>query len=260
MTPQDRPKIEKGYTDNNGNYFNINNVIFPINNTPYCFGEFITSSHDDENINFSDEEVGKQIYRAYDDQNKGYRIYKDLFFWTDNFICYEGVFDARLVAKLQEKQSKIKLTDFPTGVVTINNSVIGQEIPFYSDYVDLHRFGNIAGRERNDLDILTNLKSAYLSIVESIEEMVDNNISYTDIHRGNFLVNKKDFSKTKVIDFEDLYIKFGVPNAIDVYTMVTSLTEMFDKVNWAAGIEYEFEDLDTKNPFKDLKQKIKTFK
>lgn len=260
MLKTDSPKIVKGYTDNEGNYFDINNVIFPTNNTPYYFGEFITSSHDDENQTFSSEEEGKRIYRSYDNPNKGYRIYKNLFFWTDDFKCNDGVFDAKLVSELQKKQPFIKLTDFPTGVVTINNSVIGQEIPLYNDnYINLHSLPKLVS-EDNYLDKLEKLKMAYLSIIDSVEELIENDIIYLDIHRGNFLFNKTNPAETKIVDFEKGFVYFDKPELIKIQTIVYSLAEMFDNINSISGVEYEIEDFDTKNPIKDLKQKIKTFK
>ena len=259
MTPQDRPKIEKGYTDNNGNYFNINNVIFPINNTPYYFGEFTASSHDGENVNFSDDEFGMQIYRSFENPNIGYKIYKNLLFWTDNFFCNDGVFDARLVAKLQEKQSKIKLTDFPTGVVTINNSVIGQEIPIYNNYTNLHSLSEFINGD-NYLDKIEKLKTIYLNIVYSIEELLENDIIYSDIQRGNILFNKIDFANIKIIDFDYTYTKFKKTTLKDVHEISCLLAIIFDVINKDINMSYEFGEINESNSFNDMKQKIKNFK
>ena len=101
---------------------------------------------------------------------------------------------------------------------------------------------------------------AYLSIIDSAEELIENDIMYLDIHRGNFLFNKTNPAETKIVDFEKGFVYFDKPELIKIQTIVYSLAEMFDNINSISGVEYEIEDFDTKNPIKDLKQKIKTFK
>lgn len=130
-------KILLGYINQNGAKFeNIRNIHFDCKGdlvgnlgifkveTQYEPNAFITSS-------FKMHE-GVYIYQTDYDFKKALRIYKD-------FADYQYTFhdDYKLISILQDRQSFVTLTDFPTGIVTIENKVIGQEIPYYDQYITL---------------------------------------------------------------------------------------------------------------------------
>ena len=188
--------ITMGYINNKGEFFeNIRNIKFQ-DRKPFLFGKFYTENKNNNNSStFSDmdESYGVYIYKSFYDDRKALRIYKD-------FINFQITFhdDEKLVSELQKRQKNIKLTEFPTGIITIENKIIGQEIPYYDNHKTIKA-------EIEEIKDIKKLLLYYKQIIDIIEELLKNNIYYADLNTGNFLV-KNDI--IKLIDFESGFISF----------------------------------------------------
>jgi hypothetical protein len=141
-------------------------------------------------------ENGVYIYQDYNNPNIAYRIYKE--FAEFNF---NGNKDEQLIQELQSRKDNIKLTDLPFGVVTLEGNIIGQQIPYYPNHMTLYEcFKN--SKVNNPYEI-------YLSMLDILKELFDNNIIYFDNHAKNFLIND---NQIKLIDFDFDYILFNNSN------------------------------------------------
>ncbi len=137
--------------------------------------------------------IGSMLYKNSTDHTKGARIYENYRMYK--YINYS---DDALVESLQEKQPNVKLTEFPTGIITIENKVIGQLIPFYDNYFE---FDNVINKN-------SDLKSIFdygIKVIKIFKELQENDILYTDIHTGNILVNINT-NDVKLVDFEQLHV------------------------------------------------------
>lgn len=138
---------------------------------------------------------GVIISKSFSDPKVGIRIYKD---WADYKIYPH--FDASVIQKLQERQKNIKLTEFPTGVISIENREIGQEIPLYEGYKNI-------GEVFYQNEIVLPGTYYYLQMLEILKELDKNDIFYKDIHGANFLVDLVT-NTVKLIDFEKMRVDF----------------------------------------------------
>lgn len=132
------------------------------------------------------------IYILQDRNHKelAYRIYRD--FRRENF---DEARDAVLIQRLYENSYGIQNIDFPYGVVTKENRIIGQVIPYYEDAKELANYKD---------DIITS--ATYLVNAYSlVKELYDHDIYYLDIHEHNFLVTKQGL---KLIDFDNEMTRF----------------------------------------------------
>lgn len=185
---------------------------------------------------------GIYLYQTYYDPNKALRIYKD--FADYKYVLYR---DDMLVSELQKRQDKIKLTDFPTGVVTIENFVIGQEIPFYENYETLAKL--VMNKKLNDVPF-----DVYLDIIKILKELCNNGIFYSDVHAKNFMINL-DEEKTKLIDFETRFLSFDEDKRNLYRTQLLNLKKMITRVN--AFYNYEFnKSFDMLNKLEDVEEYI----
>lgn len=185
------PLIRTGFTNIYGQHFsNIREIAYKEGDY-LNIGIPVTASHEENNNKFiSDAPVYSTMY-IYQDRNNpyvGYRIYGD---YAD--YHFNGNGDDRLISNLQEKQSSVLLTKFPTGVVTRGGYIIGQEMPFFpnSKTLDEHL------KECNVSEIF----ALYKKILFILKELYSNEIIYVDVHPGNFLVTPN--SKVELIDFDN---------------------------------------------------------
>lgn len=241
------------YEDNNGNIFNIKNIVYPTNNPPYDFGKYICSSHDEEFRSFSDDEYGMNIYQSRDNPNVGYRIYRGLMLFLENFYCYNGVLDAKIVEELQKRQSTIKLSKFPTGVVSINKYVIGQEMAFYENSETIRSFAINQKNNQNKVKIVIDVYKKLLTI---LKELADNGIYYFDIHGGNFLVSKDQKFDVNIIDFDKAFMSFDEFPFYNRKRMQELLTNLLNYTNEKADIDYIFNNISVDNPIEDAFEKV----
>ena len=191
-------------------------------------GTFITETkHEKSDMFYSESEElidGVYIYKTYYDDLKALRIYKD---WADyKFISHAS--DIKIISELQKRQQYVKLTEFPTGIVTLENSVIGQEIPLYEGY-------------KNLIEVVKNIDSKevlkyYLQMIKILQELISTDIIYVDCHTKNFLINEKT-SDIKLIDFEPTDISLKK----DLYSykkMINIIKENINRINKIKNIPF----------------------
>ena len=254
MAKKESVKILPEFNEYSGRIFKVKNIVHPNNAGCYNFGEFIRSSHNDTSREWSSDEDGVNIYRDKQNPQIGYRIYKGLMLFLEDFEFYGGLGDPKMIEELIVRQSNIKLTEFPTGVVSINQYPIGQEIPFYNGYQTLrefsHSISSVEGKE-------TVLPKVYIKILLSLKELIENEIYYSDVHSGNFLVNVNDFDiDTRIIDFDSGLVSFGKFANYQKEHYQYCLKYMFDQNNKYANIDYQIETLSKDNPIDDAIEKV----
>lgn len=182
------------------------------------------------------DDSGVFIYQSNYDKNIALRIYKCFMDYRFN-----GDHDDELIFKLKSLQDKVKYTDFPTGVVTKNGFIIGQEIVYYPEYLTLYEI-------KKDLTT-TELIEVYKKCLIILSELKNVGINYIDVHARNFLVNED--LDVKLIDFEYDLVKFN--DEIACKKTILYFYYMVNLINKRIGINYEYEmpsSLD--NAFKKL--------
>jgi hypothetical protein len=183
------PLIRNGFTNTSGQHFgNIREVAFTSDNFCGNIGKLVAETQYDPTSVWVSTNDGVYIYQQKGKKDIAYRIYKGFADYKFN-----GYGDDKLVSTLVDRQSKIKLTDFPTGIISKDGYVIGQEIIYYENAPTLY-----------DYSIKTNknkIRSTklYLGVLRCLKEMYDNGISYLDGHPKNFVLSN---DATKPIDFE----------------------------------------------------------
>ena len=219
------PKITENYINNkNEEFSNVRHIAYKKGELYGNLGKFVAETKHESNIWFnSDDNLtdGVYIYQTYNNPSIAYRIYKC---FAD--YGFNGYQDDLLIHKLQTKQNLIKQTLFPTGVVTLDGNIIGQEIPYFSDNITLlNLFKN-----NNNFDSF----KIYFQVLNVLKEMYGNGVLYLDNHPKNFMINPnlKDI-KINTIDFEKNYIKFDDWSKnydemffINICNMINSLNKM----------------------------------
>lgn len=232
--------ITNGFTNKSGkNFDNIRHIA--LDSFSEC-GKLITESHTEEDLLFgcpSPEKDGVLLYQPSYSDKVAIRLYKD---YAD--FAYSFHPDDKLISKLQEKQAYIHLTEFPTGVVTFKNHIVGQEIIFYKNFISIYS-AIINSKEKY---IPTEL---YLEILKILKELCEQRIVYNDVHSRNFLIN--DDNTIKLIDFEPFRIslendyKYGYP------IMIGNLKNMLEQINEKYSINFS-EDFSKANTLENIEE------
>lgn len=192
--------VKKGYEDKNGvKYDDLLNVHFEKKEDMATnLGKYVAETDYKENMFLSSSwnlTNGIYLYQSYFDPKIALRIYRD-------FAGYKYVHhdDAKLIKELLERGKNVLLTDFPMGVITIEDYVVGQAIPFYEDYDTLAK---VVINKKDELSIM----KYYLEIMKILKELYNNSIIYADVRSRNFMINRVN-NLVKLIDFESQYISF----------------------------------------------------
>lgn len=222
--------IKNEYIDNKGNNYNIRNICLDDKSDMMNLGKYLTETKRELGYFYSSSDnltEGVYIYQSNYDPTKILRIYKD-------WINYKYVFhnDVELISQLQNLQKNIKLTEFPTGIITLDNYVVGQEMKYYEGYETLSKLNN--GR---------NIIYYYQQILNILKELENFGIIYTDIHSKNFMVKDKD---VKLIDFENdsIKLKYGKVLYSD---MINLLKFMINSMNEKFNINFKLDKSSTLN-------------
>lgn len=194
------PKTTMGFTNNKGIYYDkVREVAYRSGQLVGNLGTFVAETIHEHNLFFESShnaESGVYIYQSYSNPVIAYRIYK-----TFADCGFNGYKDDELIQKLMERQNKIKLSQFPTGVVTLEGKIIGQEIPYFCGEMTLCDFFK-------KYEGFSPVK-IYRAILDVLYEMYDNGIIYLDNHPKNFMINPSCIDKgVDVIDFDEAYVKF----------------------------------------------------
>ena len=117
----------------------------------------------------------------------------------------------KMVKELTAIQDNLPNIGFPVGYFSNCGKVEGTIVPYYKDSISIHDFSCYSkfeelskyyNRSSNNVD---NFISMLLDVLDIISSMYDNNISYTDIHPGNFILYD---NQVKVVDFEPNYLYY----------------------------------------------------
>lgn len=204
-------------------------------------GTLITETkHEEGGLFFSSDEDlndGVYIYKTNYNPLKALRIYKN---WADyKYSSHES--DIKLVSELIKRQPFIKLTDFPTGIVSLENYVIGQEIPLYEGYKDLINIAKL--KEAKEII------KYYSDMIKILKELYNTDIIYTDCHTKNFLINEIT-NEVKLIDFEPGQVSLKK----DIYSyrkMIRILKENINRINRLRNIPFILEKEETLENIKE---------
>lgn len=192
--------VKKGYEDKNGvKYDDLLNVHFEKKEDMATnLGKYVAETDYKENMFLSSSwnlTNGIYLYQSYFDPKIALRIYRD--FASYKYVHHD---DAKLIKELLERGKNVLLTDFPMGVITIEDYVVGQAIPFYEDYDTLAK---VVINKKDELSIM----KYYLEIMKILKELYNNSIIYADVRSRNFMINRVN-NLVKLIDFESQYISF----------------------------------------------------
>lgn len=239
-----KTEIKKGFTNINGIYYpEVRKIAYSKEDLYGNLGILVNQSSKEANDFYDPNDIdrldGVYIYQTYHNPNVAYRIYREFADYKFN-----GYQDDRLINALQEKQDKIKLTEFPSGVVTVNGYIIGQEIPYYPNYQTLLEFiKNNPNKEK--------LLKIYKRIIMIQKELYDNGIIYTDVYGKNYMVNKD--LDIKLIDFEANRTIINDMNKYYINASFNSLKNMINTLNELMKIDYYFkETLDYDNALEQI--------
>lgn len=221
-----RPKIFNTFTNSKGEKFDRVREIRYARGKTFLGTKFVAATKccDKYRDSFIDDDDGVFIQQVCDNPTIAYRVYNC---WND--YGFSSLWEDRLIQSLQERQQNIKLSTFPTGVITLDGNIVGQEIPFYENHITLHDLSKSKLKVENPIRI-------YREILDIIKEMLDNGILYMDAHGRNFLLNKENIlDRVKIIDFEsrlvsiDYTSKSELENLFDHYAyMISSANENFE--------------------------------
>ena len=141
-----------------------------------------------ETCMFYNENDGVYIYQSHVDPNVGYRIYKE---FAD--YGFNGYNDDKLIAKLNEKKHLFPEIKIPTGIITHNGNIIGQEIVLFLNHLTINDYS------KKFLDTLPT--DLYIQIINVIKKLYDCGIGYYDGHAKNFMVDRTT-KHVEIIDFQ----------------------------------------------------------
>ncbi len=188
-------------------------------------GKFVNETKHEPNPFFDNEyeqDSGVYIYQDYNNPNIGYRIYKA---FAD--YGFNGNADDRLIQKLMEQQEHIKLTEFPSGVVTLEGRIIGQQIPYYPDHISIGDYF-ISKKIDNVCDI-------YNRMLIILKELYDNGIIYFDTHSKNFMINPNN-EQINLIDFDYYFMSFKGDRIDKLDVTLSNFARLINRLNQCQGI------------------------
>lgn len=193
-----KPIINSEFINNKGQKFNlVREIAYVKGGLMHNLGKFVAETNREKCDFFcpsgASSNDGVYIYQTYHNPNIGYRIYQE--FADYNF---NGYYDEVMIQSLQKRQKYVNQSKFPTGVVTLDKKIIGQEIPYYPNTITLF---DLFCKEKIDNPLIY-----YRQVLSILKEMQECGIYYLDNHAKNFVVNKN--KKIQVIDFDPHYIRF----------------------------------------------------
>lgn len=179
------------------------------------------------------------IYQMKGDPTKALRINK-------KFIDFKTMYcnEEYLISELQARQKDVLLTEFPTGIVTFKDQVIGQKIPFYGEAITLRQA--IMKRKFLSYD---ELLDKMIDILRILRELLNVGIIYQDIHMSNFMVNEKN-GKINLIDFDKRFVKF-YDYMYARFSMVDNLKQTLQAMSIDYGVKFK-NDFNTLYTFEEI--------
>ena len=248
-----KPIITNGYTNNRNEYFpGLKVIAYNKNNICGNLGKYVAETDHTNNPLMPERHLdGVYIFQSKENPNVAYRIYK-----TFADYGFDNKEDAKLVSEFIKRQKDIKLSKLPTGIVTLENKIIGQEIPYFEDSISMHAFSKIMRVE----DVIPT--RLYIKILKIIKELYQNGIYYLDNHSKNFLVLSGRDYKVEIIDFDSTYVKFDEISENQNKALFENLMSLINSCNDSFGLSdfkiqglYNFDDV--LEQIMDMETKIK---
>lgn len=220
-------EIKNEYKDKNGIIYNVRNInVDEPKELTEILGKLVNFSSPENEDDFEIYEDGVNIFLSKFDPTKAFRLYKD-----HNIYEYTNHSDHIIVSELQKRQKNIKLSEFPTGIVTIKDKVMGQEIPFYENSETIYKYFKEHNMKKRPTEF-------YLEVLKILKELCNEGIVYTDIHTRNFLINNIT-EVANIIDFEDSFIYLDGRTEFAYSTMINNLKfYLLNILNKIKGIEF----------------------
>lgn len=245
MLDRQIPKVNKGFTNKRGDFFkDVREVAFNEGELFGNLGKLVAKTKPNINVNgfMFDPDSGVYIYQSNTDDNIAYRVYKC---FAD--YGFNGYKDDFLIQSLYDRSSNITDISFPTGVVTLDGRIIGQEIPYFSHHVTLYQY-LIKNLSNNPVKF-------YMLMLDYIKEMYDNGIIYSDLHAKNFMVDLLNDDKLEVIDFESSHVKFDDLSIQSRVSLLNSFKNMIIGLNGLYGVDCDISSTDS---FDDMREELYT--
>lgn len=233
-------KLKKEFTNIKGERTHIRNHSFKNMDELKLFLINSERQSTEERHDEFEAPQGFDTYESPYDENSAFKIYLEAFY-NPRFNAYG---EDNIISKLQSREKALILTDVPKGIITIGNRIIGQEIPKHKGYVPFQSV-DFSGLE---------LIETYYRIIEVLEELLDNNIIYTDIRPNNFLINKS--GRTKLINFEKFKVWFKDDGYHNVHTLIENLKLMITILNKQNGLSELASYKDADN-LEEIKKRVK---
>lgn len=173
-------------------------------------------------------------------------------------LFFNGTRTKKILKDFMNVQNKFNDIDFPVGYFIDNDKIKGTVVPYYKNSISIKKLMTIYTLEElkefymYDDNNNINLIKMCLDILDLIEEMYQNNIVYTDINAGNFLVYN---NTVKIVDFEPDYVHFTKHKQKYYELLLSNYTILVDYI-WRC---YRFKDV-VYNPgenFDDARAKVK---
>lgn len=241
------PKICEGFTNRKGiHYDRVREIAYRHGELAGNLGTFVAETKHENNMFFDSSHNlvnGVYIYQSYFDPLVAYRIYKS---FAD--YGFNGYNDDRLVQILRERQENINLSKFPTGVVTLDGSIIGQEIPYFPNKITLYKLF-LEHKKISPIKI-------YRAVLDVLNEMYDNGIIYLDNHPKNFMVDPTDPASVDVIDFDETYVKFDDDSETLRRQLFDNYKVTVDGLNQICGIDSLVGKFESTSTFEDAYKQL----
>lgn len=192
-----------------------------------------------DELKFTEEGLKKEIKGRYVDSGSEASIYETPYDKDIAYRLYDEIRcnvtgkkmsrtrDEAMIENFQFYQKNIKLTDLPFGIIKENNIIIGQLIKYYPESETLFDF--LKNNPEEDPIIW------YLKALDILQELVENNICYEDVHAKNFMVTKK--RELKLIDFSPDRVKINQNYRTLYYNMFQNFNSMVIRTNKALNLE-----------------------
>lgn len=233
--------LEMKFDNNNIGYIDINNIILERK-------QFINQDYDSKEIIL----VKKDFYLT---NSKDYLLKINKNIDKNDARLHE------LTVQLINKQCEIKNVDLPIGIVLNNQDVIGQIIRYYNNSKSLKSIclnEDLESLQKyiyRDDDSLHNLFLVYLEVLNILEELFENNISYLDVNGGNFVIYN---NQVKIIDFEPEYISLKKMR-YNEHIILNNYLETLGHLIKALGINEYYDCVMSDKEFSKIRTKVIDF-
>lgn len=240
MEKKVKPIIKMGFTNINGETFkNVREIAYKNNEIYGNLGRLVAETKHEVNngLCIHDDDEGVYIFQNLENPNIAYRIYKRFAEYGFN-----GDKDDKLIQKLQERKDKVKLAKFPTGVITKDGRIIGQEIPYFMGCITIDELSKCKAPIKNPIKL-------YREVLLIIKEMYDNGILYLDNHAKNFMINSNN--EVEVIDYESNYVRFDDFSSGKTERIFSNYNSMINSLNSNFELDYVLGNILQTNNFED---------